>query len=82
MGVKKRWNLVMFRGARALTQDQMADLLGEKRQQYSLVELGKRRGSEEFWAKLKKAFDIPEERMWSLMQVSEREEAQYAETCE
>lgn len=82
MGVKKRWNLVKFRGSLALTQDQMADCIGEKRQQYSLVELAKRRGSEEFWAKLKKTFDIPDEKMWSLMQVTEREEDSHAKTCE
>ena len=82
MAMEKRWNLVKFRGAQALTQDQMADKIGVKRQQYSLVERGMRRGSDSFWAKLKKAFDVPDEKMWSLMQISEKEDVTHAETCE
>lgn len=67
----KRMNLKKFRGARALTQDQMADRMGVERGTYSLVELGKRRGSPDFWANLQKAFNVPDAEMYALMKEGE-----------
>lgn len=63
----KRMNLVKFRGSQALTQHEFAEKMGVKRQMYSLVELGKRQGSPEFWAKLQKAFELPDAEMYPLM---------------
>lgn len=82
MADKKRWNLIKFRGSLALTQSEMADRIGVKRQTYSLVELGKRRGSEEFWSKIKNTFDLNGDDMWSLMQIVDKEATTHGQTCE
>ena len=66
-----RKNLKSLRGAMCLTQEEMSERIGVTLQMYSLVELGKRRGSMDFWKKLQAAFNLPDAQMWQLMQEGE-----------
>ena len=63
-----RMNLKSLRGSMCLTQEQMSERMGVTLQMYSLVELGRRRGSMDFWKKLQAAFNLPDAQMWQLMQ--------------
>ena len=71
-----RMNLRSMRGSLCLTQEEMADRIGVSNQTYSLVELGKRRGSMSFWKGLQTAFNLPDAQMWQLMQEGELDETQ------
>lgn len=51
-----RKNLKLLRVEHDLTQDQMASRLGVSRTAYINVELGKSKGSIDFWLKIKKEF--------------------------
>ncbi len=51
-----RKNLKILRIQNDLTQDGMADRLGVSRTGYINVELGKSKGSIDFWLKVKKEF--------------------------
>ena len=68
-----RHNLYMFRCDRKLTQDEMATRLGVSRATYSFIERGIRGGTNEFWSKLQREFDVPDSEMWKLQKVQEKE---------
>ena len=69
---EKRMNLLKFRGAMALTQDVISSRIGVNRQYYAAVERGRINGNPDFWAKLQKAFDIPDSEMYPLQKIEER----------
>ena len=61
-----RTGLKILRVKQHLTQVEMAAKLGVSYATYNLVEQGKRKGSEEFWLKLQKAFNLTDAEMWQL----------------
>ena len=65
----KRKNLKLFRVQHDLTQVQMAKILGVCKATYNFVECGKRQGTPEFWQRLQKEFNVPDERMWGLQKI-------------
>lgn len=69
----ERHNLYMFRCDKKLKQSEMAEKIGVSRTTYSFVERGVRGGTAEFWANLQNAFGVPDEQMYSLMKLEERE---------
>lgn len=69
----KRHNLYMLRCKNKLTQTEMANKIGVSSRGYQNVEWGKRDGTADFWSGVQKAFDVPDEEMYSLMKVEEQE---------
>lgn len=65
-----RHNLKVFRTQQRLTQSQMAEKLGVSLSTYNLIEQGKRRGSQQFWQDLQKAYDLADSTTWQLQQLS------------
>lgn len=61
-----RHDLKVFRVSHNLTQNEMADKLAVSVSTYNLVENGKRRGSEDFWLRLKNQFNLTGEQVWNL----------------
>lgn len=61
-----RNRLKSLRALHNLTQDEMAERLGVKRAVYGLIEQGKRKGSTEFWLKLKSEFCLTAEEAWRI----------------
>lgn len=66
-----RYNLYMLRCSKKLTKGKMAEKTGVSRVTYTLIENGKRDGSQAFWKSVQENFKIPDEKMYSLMQKSE-----------
>lgn len=62
----KRKELKMLRVSHDLTQDQLAERIGYNRHYISTVELGKRRGSPEFWKALQTEFNLSDADMWRM----------------
>lgn len=65
-----RNKLKVLRVINGLTQQQMAEKTGVSVSTYSLIEQGKRRGSQEFWLKLQKEFDLKDGEVWQLQTVT------------
>lgn len=59
-----RNRLKSLRALHGLNQDEMAARLGVSRGVYGLIEQGKRKGSTEFWVKLKNEFCLTAEEAW------------------
>lgn len=72
--MKCRTNLKVFRIKHHLTQAQMAEKIGHSRPAYTAIETGKRDGRAYFWNELQRAFNIPDDEMWELMQIEEIEQ--------
>lgn len=72
--MKKRQALRLLRVKYDLTQEQMAERLGVDRGTYANIELGKRRGSIEFWETVQKEFNIPDADMYALQRMGKVEE--------
>lgn len=66
-----RTNLKVFRTARKLRQTDIAYELGVSRATYSFIERGVRSGSAEFWQKLQREYNVPDEQMYFLMKLDE-----------
>lgn len=62
----KRKELKMLRVSHDLTQDELGERIGYNRHYISTVELGKRRGSPEFWQALQKEFNLSDADMWRM----------------
>lgn len=62
----KRHELKVFRVDNKLTQNEMAAKLGVSVSTYNLIENGKRRGSQKFWLKLQKSFNLDGGKVWEL----------------
>lgn len=73
-----RTNLKVFRTAHKLRQTDIAYDLGVSRATYSFIERGERSGNAEFWQKLQRVYNVPDEQMYALMKVDEER----AEQCE
>ena len=69
-----RTALKQFRIGLHLKQSEMAKKMGVGRTVYGYVERGERDGTIEFWNKLQRAFNVPDERMWLLQKLDESEE--------
>ena len=65
-----RNELKVLRVRNGLTQQQMAEKTGVGITTYNLIEQGKRRGSQEFWLKLQKEFDLKDSEVWKLQTVT------------
>lgn len=62
----ERNRLKALRALHSLTQDEMAARCGVSRAVYGLIEQGKRKGSTEFWVKLKSEFCLTAEEAWRI----------------
>lgn len=69
-----RHNLYMFRCERKLTKGKMAAKTGVSRTTYTMIESGKRDGSQAFWGNLQREFNVPDSEMWVLQKLEERAE--------
>ena len=69
---KARTALKQFRIGKLLNQAEMAEKIGVSRALYGYIENGKRGGSPEFWDKLQKSFNVPDEDMYKMMKIFER----------
>ena len=65
-----RNELKVLRVRHGLTQQQMAEKTGVGITTYNLIEQGKRRGSQEFWLKLQKEFNLKDGEVWQLQTVT------------
>lgn len=63
-----RKELKIFRIRHNLTQGQLGNMFGITRQQYCLIETGRRKGSADFWLSLQKEFDLTNEETQELME--------------
>lgn len=61
-----RHELKVFRVTQNLNQKEMAAKTGVSRTTYNLIENGGRRGSQEFWENLQKAFNLEDGQVWNL----------------
>lgn len=66
-----RHNLYMFRCENKLTKGGMAKRTGVSRTTYTNIESGKRLGTKSFWDNLQREFNIPDEKMYSLIKTEE-----------
>lgn len=62
----QRHELKVLRVKNRLTQNEMAAKLGVAVSTYNLIENGKRRGSQKFWLKLQKLFNLDGGEVWKL----------------
>lgn len=62
----KNKELIKLRIDHELTQPQAAEKLGVSTTTYNLIENGKRRGSQEFWLRLQKEFNLDGETVWKI----------------
>ena len=67
-----RTELKLIRVKNHLTQKEIAERLDITQTTYLAIEKGRRRGSEEFWINLQREFNIPDEKMYSLMKLDEQ----------
>lgn len=51
-----------------MSQEAMAEAIGVKRQYYSRVELGQRKGSLQFWESVKQRFNLTDSLVYRMMQ--------------
>lgn len=65
-----RNELKVLRVRNGLTQQQIAEKLSVSVSTYNLIEQGKRRGSQEFWLKLQKEFNLKDGEVWQLQTVT------------
>lgn len=63
---RERLMLRELRGEKS--QEAMAEFIGVKRQYYSKVELGQRKGSLQFWENVKRAFRLSDALVYRMMQ--------------
>ena len=75
-----RTNLKVFRTDRKLRQTDIAYDLGVSRMTYSLIVRGLRSGSSEFWQRLQRVYNVPNEEMYSLMKLDEVEQCETKES--
>ena len=75
-----RTNLKVFRTDRKLRQTDIAYDLGVSRMTYSFIERGIRSGSAEFWQRLQRVYNVPNEEMYSLMKLDEVEQCETKES--
>ncbi len=68
-----RTELKKFRVGEHLKQSEIAEKLEVSRVTYSKVENGLRSGDAKFWNNLQKVFNVPDEEMWKLQKLDERE---------
>lgn len=66
-----RKELKRLRVSNFLTQEQMAAKCGTSRNNYAMIEQGKRAGSADFWFTLQQKFDLPIGRLNEMRKVSE-----------
>lgn len=64
----RRKNMKIFRIEHDLTQSDMADRIGCSRDAYGAIESGRRDPSYGLMKNLQIAFNVPNERMWGLME--------------
>lgn len=64
-----RVELEVFRVRQKMSKTEFADKLGVSRSNYSLIEMGKRNGTFEFWSKLQETFNVPDSEMWTLIKL-------------
>lgn len=69
----RRKNLKIFRVEHDLTQFDIASRIGCSRDAYSAIENGSRDPSYDFMEKLQTAFDVPAEKMWTLLEREKNE---------
>ena len=67
-----RLNLKLLRVQNNLTQEEFAEKVGVSRGVYSNIENSKVNGTMIFWDNVQKAFEVPDEKMYSLMKDDER----------
>ena len=60
-----RTELKVFRVSQHLTQQELADIMGVSVSTYNLIENGKRRGSQDFWIRLKHEFNLTGDDIWN-----------------
>ena len=77
-----RTALKQFRIGLHLKQAEMGEKCGVCRATYAFIENGKRSGSAEFWSNLQKAFNVPDEQMYSLQKLEERKQESKCEANE
>lgn len=75
----QRTNLRVFRIAHKLRQTDIAYDLGVSRATYSFIERGERSGNAEFWQRLQRTYNVPDEEMYKLMKVDEVEQCETKE---
>lgn len=75
----QRTNLKVFRIAHKLRQTDIAYDLGVSRATYSFIERGERSGNAEFWQRLQRTYNVPDEEMYKLMKVDEVEQCETKE---
>lgn len=61
-----RTNLKVLRVKNHLTQKELATKVGVSYATYNLIEQGKRKGSNDFWQGIQKAFNLSDAEMWQL----------------
>lgn len=57
-----------------MKQAEIAEMCGVSRNTYRYIEQGKRDGSQAFWRKLQREFNVPDSEMYLLMKLDERTE--------
>lgn len=62
----KNKGLIILRVNHGLTQVEMAKVCNVSKSTYNFIENGKRRGSAEFWQRVKEYFKLDGEQMWKL----------------
>ncbi len=77
---KQRTALKQFRIGVHLKQSEMGEKCGVSRGTYAYIENGKRSGSAKFWSNLQSAFNVPDEKMYQLMKLDEKEKGKCEET--
>lgn len=70
----KRTALKVFRIQQHMTQAEFAEKAGINRSYYSMIESGKRKGTQDIWDRLQKAFNIDDAEMWNLTKIDEKQE--------
>ena len=70
-----RTNLKVFRTAHKLRQTDIALDLGVSRATYSFIERGIRNGTTDFWNKLQRTYNVPDEEMWALQKLDKQEQS-------
>ena len=61
-----RKELKMLRIQHDLTQEQLSEKIGISKGAYSLIEQGKRVGSDKTWLKIQEIFNLTGEQVWAL----------------
>lgn len=67
--IKLRTALKQFRVGLHLKQSEMAQQMGVGRTVYGYVERGVRDGTLDFWNRLQRTYNVPDEEMWKLQKL-------------